>query len=78
MTASTSPRRRFTTPTGGITTKEVGAITGDVEAWLDGDRLRITYVGAEEAYTVVGTRAGDNTPRIINDRGTESCRARRP
>ena len=55
--------KRFTTPPGGIMTREVGAITGEVEAWLEGDHARIRYFGALEDYTIIGAAQG----RAIDD-----------
>lgn len=52
------PRRTITTPPGGILTREVGAITGQVDVWIDPERprrLSIGYTGALDIYTVVGS-----------------------
>lgn len=61
-TASTTPETRaFEAPLGGIMTREVGTITGEVEIWVDEaapDMLRIRYVGALDVYTVNGKLAG--------------------
>lgn len=48
--------RVFTTPRGGVMTREVGAITGTVEIWLDKAEVRIRYEGAIDAYTVGAAR----------------------
>ena len=45
--------------TGGVTTKEAGAVTGDLEiaTRAEGDALEVSvrwYAGAEERYTVEG------------------------
>lgn len=47
-------------PTGGVMTKEVGAITGDLEVAtrpIDNGTIEVTvrYAGAEEWYTVEGS-----------------------
>ena len=42
-------------------TREVGAITGDVEIWIGPthpDQLAIRYTGALDTYAVVGALAG--------------------
>ncbi|ONK11957.1 hypothetical protein [Streptomyces sp. MP131-18] len=49
----------FTAPRGGVMTKEVGVVTGELElhtaAEADGTlTLRIRYAGADEWYTVDG------------------------
>lgn len=51
----------FETVPGGIMTDEVGAITGPVEAWIRGDRVKIRYESARDLYTVSG-RVGDRSP----------------
>ncbi len=35
-------------------TKEVGAITGQVEVWTHGGDAKIRYAGADDVYTVAG------------------------
>ncbi|MDT0309606.1 hypothetical protein RM780_21980 [Streptomyces sp. DSM 44917] len=47
----------FTAPRGGVMTKEVGVITGELELHTGADKeghltMRIRYAGAEEWYTV--------------------------
>ncbi|MEV1009493.1 hypothetical protein [Streptomyces sp. NPDC049881] len=49
----------FTAPRGGVMTKEVGVITGELELHTDADEqgaltMRIRYAGADEWYTVDG------------------------
>ncbi|MDT0265263.1 hypothetical protein RM844_03045 [Streptomyces sp. DSM 44915] len=49
----------FRSPSGGVMTSEVGAITGELElhSAIDEDgalRLRVRYAGADEWYTVEG------------------------
>lgn len=63
-----TPRRTITTPPGGIMTREVGAITGQVDVWIDAarpTRLRIAYTGATDIYTVVGTTHNDDLDALI-------------
>ena len=51
----------ITAPPGGVMTREVGAVTGDLEVWLDETRpgrVLVRYVGAEDVYTVVGSAKG--------------------
>ena len=57
--------RAFTTPPGGIMTREVGAITGQVEAWLEGEHVRIRYLGARDVYTVTGATQGRTIDEIV-------------
>lgn len=47
-------KKTFTAPPGGVMTDEAGAITGEVEAWLEGGSCKIAYVGALDTYTVTG------------------------
>ncbi len=61
-------RRAFTTPTGGVMTREVGAITGDVEAWINPqhpDQLAIRYAEADDTYTVDGAVQGRSLDELI-------------
>lgn len=59
---------RFTAPPGGVLTREVGAITGELELWLDeGGRVRIRYAGAADTYTVAGTPPRRWSIRSITD-----------
>ncbi|WP_255308032.1 hypothetical protein [Streptomyces marincola] len=49
----------FTAPRGGVMTKEVGVVTGELELHTAGSpdgalTLRIRYAGADEWYTVEG------------------------
>ncbi|WP_052848678.1 hypothetical protein [Streptomyces avicenniae] len=49
----------FTAPRGGVMTKEVGVITGELELHTGADEqgtltMRIRYAGADEWYTVDG------------------------
>ena len=45
----------FTTPLGGVMTREAGAISGDVELVEAAQgRARVRYVGAADVYTVTG------------------------
>lgn len=46
-------------------TQEVGAITGQVEAWLDGQDVRIRYLGALDIYTVAGTTRGRTLDQVV-------------
>lgn len=67
--------QQFTTPPGGIMTDDVGVITGDVEARIEGDLVRIRYAGADEEYTVSGS-VGALTPdevweRLTSDPGVD-------
>ena len=52
-------RSTFVSTTGGVTTKEAGAVTGDLEVATggEGDALEVSvrYAGAEEWYTVEGS-----------------------
>lgn len=68
--------RTFVTPPGGIMTKEVGAITGAVEAWIEDDQVRIRYEGALDTYTV-GEAAGRDLDQIVRllsvDPGSDSA-----
>ncbi len=52
-------RSAFASTTGGVMTKEAGAVTGDLEiaTRAEGDALKVfvRYVGAEEWYTVEGS-----------------------
>jgi len=48
--------RSFTTPPGGVMTREVGAITGPVEVWVDAGTVLIRYVGALDTYTLGDAR----------------------
>jgi hypothetical protein len=52
-------RSPFASTTGGVMTKEVGAVTGDLElaTRAEGDALEVSvrYAGAEEWYTVEGS-----------------------
>lgn len=61
---ATSPpdTRSFTTAPGGVMTREVGAISGPVEAWVDEGVVRIRYVGAIDTYIV-----GEANNRRIDD-----------
>jgi hypothetical protein len=52
MTQQPEDVRSFVTPPGGVMTKDVGAITGPVEAWIDDGTVLIRYVGALDVYTV--------------------------
>lgn len=61
----TQHKAAFTTTLGGVMTREQGAITGDVEAWIDGDLLRIRYAGAEDVYTVDGAVAGRTLDQMV-------------
>ena len=56
MTQQPKEVRSFVTPPGGVMTKEVGAITGPVEAWIDDGTVRVRYVGALDIYTVGNAR----------------------
>lgn len=59
---------RFETPLGGIMTREVGAITGPVEVWIDpahADTALIRYDGAEDVYTITGTTNGRSFDDIV-------------
>lgn len=47
-------------------TREVGAITGQVEAWLGGERVRIRYLGARDIYTVRGTTRGRTMDEVMS------------
>lgn len=48
--------RAFTAPPGGVLTRGVGAITGELElVALAGGRARVRYAGAQDVYTVTGT-----------------------
>lgn len=69
-------RSVFASTTGGVMTREVGAVTGDLElaTTVEGDRLlaRVRYAGANEWYEIEGspTRVGaacnpDETHRLI-------------
>jgi hypothetical protein len=48
--------------TGGVMTKEVGAVTGELEVTtrhrVEGTEVAVRCVGAEERYTVVGSPIG--------------------
>lgn len=46
-------------------TDDVGAITGPVEVWLEGDSVRIRYEGALDAYTVTGDSAGRSLDDVV-------------
>lgn len=48
-------RAPLTAPPGGVMTDEVGAVTGDLEVWLDGQAVRAAYVGSSDTYTVTGS-----------------------
>lgn len=63
MQTEPSDSRFFTTPPGGVMTDEVGAITGPVELWIDGETIVVRYAGALDRYTV-GTDAHE---RDIDD-----------
>jgi hypothetical protein len=52
MTEQPTEVRSFDTPPGGVMTKEVGAITGPVQAWIKHGTVLIRYVGALDTYTV--------------------------
>jgi hypothetical protein len=54
----------FLTPPGGVMTKEVGAITGPVEAWIDDGTVLIRYVGALDSYTV-GAASGRSISDLV-------------
>jgi hypothetical protein len=54
-------RTALTTPPGGVMTDEAGAITGQVEVWLEGTTARATYVGSKDVYTVTGSPVPDDT-----------------
>ena len=70
-------RARFDTPPGGVMTTEVGAITGSVEVWLAGNRVRIAYTGALDSYTVAGSRRGRSLTQVValltRDPGTDAA-----
>lgn len=36
-------------------TDEVGAITGDLEIWSEGETVHTAYVGSPDVYTVTGS-----------------------
>jgi hypothetical protein len=46
-------------------TREVGAITGQVEAWIEGTHVRIRYLGATEDYTVAGETESRSMDEIL-------------
>lgn len=48
-------RQRMTAPVGGVMTDEVGAVTGDLEVWLEDKTVRTTYAGSTDTYTVTGS-----------------------
>lgn len=48
-------RTAFDAPPGGVMTDEAGAVTGELETWLDGTDVRLAYVGAHDVYTVTGS-----------------------
>ncbi|GEP49178.1 hypothetical protein FVP74_11960 [Microbacterium saccharophilum] len=60
MSATKPTIAAFTTPPGGVMTKEVGTITGPVEAWIEGATVRIRYAGAADTYS-----AGDVSTRTL-------------
>lgn len=73
-----SDARPMAAPPGGVMTREVGAVTGDLEVWLDAARpgvVRVRYAGALEEYTVVGTAPGatidDVVARLSRDPGPD-------
>jgi hypothetical protein len=63
MEGKRHPERRsvFASTTGGVMTREAGAVTGDLELAItvEGDRLlaRVRYAGANEWYEVEGSPA---------------------
>ena len=63
--------RAFTTPPGGIMTREVGAITGEVEAWLEGSHARIRYLGAQDVYTVAGPTGARSIAEVVRILATD-------
>lgn len=66
MTTEQATPHNFETPPGGIMTQEVGAITGPVEAWIEGDRVHVRYAGAAETYRVEGS-VGERSPDQVWD-----------
>lgn len=69
----------FTAPPGGVMTREAGAVTGDLEAWLDERHpgtVRVRYAGATEAYTVSGSAPGltldEAVARLSTDPGLDA------
>lgn len=66
----------FTAPTGGVDTREAGAITGDLQAAIRADRtVAITYLGAANWYTVTG---GPLPQPWLNDTDVELWLSRDP
>ncbi|HEX6709176.1 MAG TPA: hypothetical protein VF068_02500 [Rubrobacter sp.] len=61
MEGKRHPERRsvFASTTGGVKTREAGAVTGDLElaTTVEGDRLlaRVRYAGANEWYEIEGS-----------------------
>lgn len=70
MAEPTPATALFVTPPGGVMTKEVGAITGPVEAWIEGTIVRIRYQGADEDYTA-GDAAGLTLPQVVEALSTD-------
>ena len=66
-------RSNFASTTGGVMTKEAGAVTGDLEiaTRAEGDALEVSvrYAGAEEWYTVEGSpiSLADKAPPSPNE-----------
>ncbi len=60
--------RAFTTPSGGVMTNEAGAITGDVEVWINPahpEQLAIRYAEADDTYNVTGQVAGRSLDELV-------------
>lgn len=55
----------FDSTPGGVMTDEVGAITGTLEVWLEGEKARIRYQGALDVYTIAGLTAGRSLAEVL-------------
>jgi hypothetical protein len=68
-------RSTITSTTGGVMTKEVGAVTGDLElatsVGAGGAEAAVRYVGADEWYTVEGSPI-----EVVNSGGSSSPKLR--
>lgn len=65
-----SEARVFVSPPGGVMTIEVGAITGDLEAWIDHGIVRIRYAGALDNYTV-GSAETRSIEQVVYELSTD-------
>lgn len=60
------PAYAFTTPPGGILTRQAGAITGPVELDVpDSGKVRVRYAEADEWYTVSGRRGRLSPAEVV-------------